>query len=504
MGGLLYLTVLFFIDPISLWTIYVLAQKLVQDIQYPAVERVDDFAALKWRRMTAKKGRTKLYYPCLVIPDDEARLIFDDDIPPSKTAIKYLGKFWKGATTMELVIRTTLFGIHPAKRPTMTEEELSTLNLLDQSDEEILSIFLNQEFPKQNDQQQAVRRRAEELVFQKTLDIVRRNQLAKEATKRQEEEELNQLVAKPTTEGLVGHSKSANRRKQAESDDDDVHEDGVISCSVPFSPDSIKKRVFLRPGDVVEYYETNRVFGRADARRVSTIIGIDPRGNFPINLESGDPLQIDDRIRRIQKVFKGRLVDDTESTFRCVRNYGLRAAGTMKNVAAQRMVNKAKQLRTEYDATIEQHWTNQDEGCDGGDQNSSPPVDVQQAEKTHTTTTTTTMSFANNWHKKLSHQIEVEEETMKKKRRYTPRITPSELQLVMKTWSLLENKIKQNGTEFTDDQATRILAQELSISEHRACAILQGDPKAWLSQRDKDEILEALGIWVEEEGQSSL
>jgi hypothetical protein len=81
------------------------------------------------------------------------------------------------------------------------------------------------------------------------------------------------------------------------------------------------------------------------------------------------------------------------------------------------------------------------------------------------------------------------------------RITPTALEMLMKTWSLLRNISRKTGTEFTENQATRILANELAISEHRASEILHGDPKIWLSQQEMDEVLEVLAPWVE--GQSS-
>jgi hypothetical protein len=463
------------------------AQKMVCGLHYPAIEKVNDLAALGWRRVTRKKGAgTKpkhYYFPCLRIPEDEARLIFDD-VSSNKTAITYLGKFWKDATKMETVVRTTVFGLHQAQMPNMTDDQVTLLNLLDESDEEILSRFLDQQFSKKD----AVKRRAEELVFMKTVEMVRQNQLAKEARHRLEQDDLAKMATIPSSEV---HSNQIKANQDGESDDNDDE------SSIPFSPDSRKKRIVLRPGDVIEYYETNRVFGRPDARRVSTIVGINPRGHFPINLESGDPLQADDRIRRIQKMFKGHLVEETDGTFRAIKNYSLRAAGIMQNVAAQRMARQAQQLRTEHDSTIEQHWANPTEKCDDDpDQKASAPSDSKIQHTAMSATSSGKIDTAPLWHKRLSDQLELEEERMKKRRRYIPWITTDELKMVMKIWPLLQNRFP--GATITSEYASNILANELQdISERRFLALLQGDPNNFLSQRDKEEIVQALGMWID-------
>ena len=210
-------------------------------------------------------------------------------------------------------------------------------------------------------------------------------------------------------------------------------------------------------------------------------------------------------------------MEDPDITFRLVKNYSLRAAGTMKNIAAQRLVKHAQQLRTEHDQTMEQHWADgakASEKDDADDDEAAAAVVEATKEPTFVPKTTTSSnettvppsstSVVDDWSKRLSRQIEMEFEKMKTRRRYTAHLTPDELRLVMKAWALLETRIHPHGDPSSNEQeAVRILARELDISERRAETILQGDPYVRLSTKDKDEILHLLEPWVLEQQQSS-
>lgn len=459
----------------------------MEGLKYPSVEKVVDLTDLNWARVT-KKGRARKYFPCLKIPEDEAKYFFEK-VGKSFTPVRYLGKFWKDARKISMVNSTSLFGMHCAKTSDMSSAEVQALHLLRETDDEILDHFLRQEF---SDKQQ-VERRAEELVFRKTVEIVRRNRLAKDTQKRQEAEELAKLVEQPSA---ACDSPSKHAHVDNETDMESLAGNESDASAYPFSPSSKLKRIGLRPGDVIEYYESNRIFGRQDAHRVSTIIGIDAKGTFPINLESGDPLQKGDRIRRIRKIVRGQLVEDPDAAFRAVDSYSLRTAGTMKNIAAQRMAGQAKQLRQEHETSVEQHWADQSKTPDQ-DAKEEPTFDARTKPKS-TQPSSKDDQTTSSWRKRLSHQIDLEEEQMTKKRRYKPHIQPDQLQVIMKTWSALQNHTKD--TNLSLEGASSTLARELCISERRAAAFLQGDPQQWLSQKDLSEILQGVGAWMK--GQS--
>jgi len=635
---------------------------MIQDMTYPSVEKIDDLNALVWRRQfigkkqfqqqqrrrkrsrshrhgggagpsssstttTQQPSQTQqqqpqrkyFYYPCVIIPNDEAQLIFEDPIPSKKVPINYLGKFWRDATKRDLVIQTTLFKFFATTAEATTEEatghstrttttrnlkangddedendneddddsgnEDNRYGLLEEeglrTDEDILTLFLEQEFPNPED---VIHRLAEELVFFKTVEIVRQNQMTKHLRiQQQKEEEINlnsqhmseEISGTTTTTGPLspnsrgrqsqtcttaprvssdspGCDKKTNKERNDPTQDDSSSADEDISVGMPFSPESkrkMDKRIILRPGDIIEYYETNRVFGRADARRISKIVGVDPRGVFPINLESGDCIQMEDRIRRIQKIYKGKIIPDPNPTFRCVSSYGLRAAGTMKNIAAQAFAQKAQQLRTEYDSTIDQHWAHSSEQQHDDDKGNSAMEDEEdqngqtrdskqgdhdngpitpsarkltfESSKGHSlessSSSSTTTTTVRQWHRDLTRLIVVEEEKMKTKRRYISHVTPDELRLILMAWSILENRInmadnngnkkKNNKNNDSDNRkkkkvlsfeehASRILVEELEIPERRAQAILKGDPAKSLSQESKKETLQALESWI--------
>ncbi len=450
-------------------------------MQFPIVQRIDALADLGWRHQTHSKRRTgTMVFPCIRLRSDEARLMFPK-LVDTKIPVRYLGWRWKDATRWEQIIPSTY---HP----------------FGTKDEEYLTQFLDQEYGASP----SVERRVEELVIRGCWQKVYQNQQQREQNQQQEQEALSKLDAVPksflTLQQLhepnpnpVSHNsrhddnEDDDNNKSNNNDDDD--DDGDQSLS----PSAKRKRVVLRPGDIVEYYLPGRIFGNPDVLCQSKILGVTPKGAFPLNLESGDFLDPDQKVRRLAKVHKAVLVEDVEGVFRAVREFALRTAGTKELVGFHNKVRQIAQSRRDHTRSMDEFWqTKTEEGTKKSDKQSVSCITMSSL-STGKESKAVCNKNQPEWHQRLSKQLEQVEQNMKTKRRYSPRITPDELRLIMKIWSFLQ---KKHGQDLGPKQAIDTLVHELEMSEMRITAILYGDPEHKLSDQNKLEILEELRTWM--------
>jgi hypothetical protein len=526
------------------------AQAFIKEYKSSMVKNTCHVRHVGWKTATCKKKRHKVYYPCVRLPYAESRLLFD--LGKNKCGVRYLGHGWASAGQFEQIVPSTFHSLHlaattantttttatgegaaaaAAAAATTVIETTKALNLLKNiTDEECLKFFLDQEFGEAP----SVDKRVEELVIQRTWDMVQENQRAKEEEQRIEQDNIAKIAAAvkqsaaataATTKLLTSPTKQAAAAKgnDADSDSDDDDDDDVMAM---LSPGSKRKKLRLRPGDIVEYYLPGRVFGNPHVLTSSVILGVNAKGPFPLNLETGDFLERDHKVRRLARWYKGGLVDEAEdSHFLNLSGYELRTAGEKELVAFQNRVKKMKQTRQDHAKSMDGFWQRgqcgkekQDEATstenpkndddDNNNKTEEAKADVKAVGRPPATKVASTSSQNNNndpattWRKRLAHLLQETEERMKKKRRFTPKITPAEFQMVIQVWSLLQDR---NSSTRTMDlqQAVQILVEELDggMSELRVEAILQGDPHYKLSERNKLEILEVLKDWIDKQPQ---
>lgn len=469
---------------------------------------------------TKNGRRTTVYYPCIRLPLQESRLLFDKGLGKNKCGVRFLGTQWKSALEWEQVVPTTFYSLHRAKgegrriivsegqaaAAKQQQEEEEELNLLEIDDEKCLKLFLEHAFGPEP----SVEKRIDELVIQMSWDKVRENKLAKEAEQRKEEEKIAKIAAdvkKAATNKPLTPFKTTK-----DSDDDDDGDDGDNVRL--FSPGSKQKKIRLRPGDLIQYYLPLRVFGNPDVLTQSTIEGINAKKAIPLNLASGDFLERDHKVRRLARWHRGVLIKEPDSGYIDVGDYELRTAGTMDLVGFKERVNRIKGTRQNHANSMDKFWqdgadeeenatVDQDEKTNGAkdDATAKTPKEVPTIPKDDREADPTTQQDCEpTWRKRLLSLLQETEENMKKKRRFTPRITPDEFQMVIKTWSLLQDRVGPSHG-MIPDEAAKILVDELDddISEMRIKALLCGDPQNALSERSKLEILAALKIWLDQQ-----
>lgn len=484
------------------------AQKILHGMQFPIVQRIHTLQDIGWRKSSSK--RRAVIYPCIRLPQDEARLMFPK-LVESKIPIRYLGWRWKDATAWEQVVPSTfcpLLGGGGGNSRGGGQDDQQQPQPEQQQDEDYLQQFLDQECGTVP----SVARRVEELVIRGCWSKVQENQQKHQDKQRQEQEILEKLKAIPKSQSSKDDHSSllstkdygANNDKDDNDAENDVDDDNEGMDSL-LSPNSKRKRVLLRPGDIVEYYLPGRVFGNPDVLCQSKIIGINPKGSFPLNLESGDFLDPDQKVRRLAKVYKGKLVPDTEGVFRAVREFSLRTAGTKQLVGFQNKVRQIAQSKQDFAQSMDEFWQQKETTERPKEEGPSKDTNTKKSESNTTTSTTSPIQTSKDetalpagnrqspTYCNLLQQLKQVENDMKTKRRYVPRITPDEFRLIIQAWTLLQQRL---GPAMRDEQAIEIWVEELAISEMRLEAILAGDPQKKLSERKKLEILKGFQQWI--------
>lgn len=458
----------------------------MRDIRLPIVQKVDDISDVGWRKTTSKcKNRSTLYYPCIRLSRDEARLMFPDGLKPKNIGVRFLGSKWKNATQWQQVRPSTFYPLHKAWEKFKDEGASGCLSM---DDDTCLERFLDQEFG--DAPENAVKRRVEEIIIRRSWEHVIENQKAKEEDQEKEDEK----DANASAEALAGGSQPGSRDVANDSEGGTSdHESSIV-----FFSQSRRKRDLLRPGEIVQYYLPGRVAGNPDVLRQSVILGINPRNNFPLNLESGDFLEKDHKIRRTLKRVRGKMVEESNALFRHIGSYSLRRSGTDEAVAFLRKVQNMKRTRDGHSKAMDDFWQGPiakglGDGRDAANGLQQARDSMEQAEKCPKQSRSTKNAL---WRKDLTKLLEETEANMKNKRRFVPKISPAELRTLMKVWSVLEKRGEL-------DNAVQALGKDLNISEMRAEAMLFGDPRNKLSKANKLEIMRGMEAWLgNEEGEA--
>jgi hypothetical protein len=129
--------------------------------------------------------------------------------------------------------------------------------------------------------------------------------------------------------------------------------DGASDCdrdSLSGKKDKRKERI--RPKDIIAYFRPP--FAMGDQRGYSTakIISVDPRGQPVLQLDPPDFLPRDHLIKRIEIVYRGKMVDHTKKgTFRQIDEYALRKAVMEENTFEHSvgLIEQSKHLKRAID-----------------------------------------------------------------------------------------------------------------------------------------------------------
>jgi hypothetical protein len=119
----------------------------------------------------------------------------------------------------------------------------------------------------------------------------------------------------------------------------EANSDDESAIVLPFN----RTKETLRAGDVIEYYQPNMVFGDDRAYRKARIDEIACKKEMVLKLQGGDYLDRDQRVKRLQKMSRGKLVPCDEEWVH-LRNFRLRS-GKLKGIEHGGILEEAKQMK---------------------------------------------------------------------------------------------------------------------------------------------------------------
>ena len=550
------------------------------------VDRAKSLNDLGWCRDTSKSAssskNTDLFFPCRKCsPDEGVGLRFtaaDNGLnnnnctttskgTTQKILVQYLGHKIKCAGKLSQVLLSSW-------------QSISELN--DKENEERLKVYLGSLKRKSPFNKDPIELRSEELTIRAMWDKVRtRCQDMKQNNKRQDISNLAtirpQQLFLSMTSGHVGNEDAEVTnvarvsRICTQDDTDDTNANASNSSKMPpsvcdfdenlsdddsfQSPDAKKKKDTLRAGDVIEYYHPVGVCGNKEWFRTTTIVGIEARReDIPLNLQNGDSLDRDHRIKRIKRMYRGKLIDDENGSYRSLEYYRLQSGGTTELVRIANIARSAKRIRQEHQADVAKFWKKDDDNSlpvnnnesksnsrkrkapelqqqqqkpppppplrakrktaaapakssssrkrrrFAASEDSPPPASQKKTSNTETTSSTASAQKKEHaWKRHLTKILNRTQEKLAKEKRYNPTIKPAHLEVVLKVWAKLQEVI-----DATKQHTTKTILEDLScrvkISHRSLHAIMHGDTRNKLVPSQANKITGVLEQWLKDDG----
>jgi hypothetical protein len=118
-----------------------------------------------------------------------------------------------------------------------------------------------------------------------------------------------------------------------------------------FIKPSDRNKLTLRAGDVIAYYQPNMVFGDKRAYRTARIDEIACKKDMVLKLQGGDYLDRDQRIKRLEKLSRGKLVQCDEPWIH-LKNLRLRS-GKLKGVQNTGIMEESNRIKRVIERTNE-------------------------------------------------------------------------------------------------------------------------------------------------------
>jgi hypothetical protein len=106
---------------------------------------------------------------------------------------------------------------------------------------------------------------------------------------------------------------------------------------------SNRNKETLRAGDVIAYYQPNMIFGDERGFRTARIDEIACKKVMVLKLQGGDYLDREQRVKRLEKMFRGKLVSCDEPWV-LLKNLRLRS-GKLKGIQSTGIVEETKRIK---------------------------------------------------------------------------------------------------------------------------------------------------------------
>ena len=515
--------------------LYIIAQKAIQGLTWPIVEDTNHTDQLGWYRVSYKTG--PVFYPCRKCGEDEVLFMFQDNNNnkgnnnnnKNKMIVCYLGWKWTQTGTYEqITVGKYIPWSHNSAK-----------------DEERLDTFLQETKHQWKD---PVSLKTEELAIRAIWQKVQEQETKKGSQQQQQQQQAAAQWILPAA-SAPKNKHPPKTLKVVTQEEDDNDNDDVASCAdsdgsnedngLLLSPGA-KKKEKLRNGDVISYYDPIGVAGKEEWLRMTTIVGIDRSKGFPLNLENSQHIDRNHPIRVVKRRLRGELVDHPDGTFKPVLEYSLPTCGTMELVGLKQMVKRVKEIREKHKQDVEEYWNKdkEKENSQNGleETNTIQPIEKETATNKQTTTEITSQHVEINnalesvdkttvgsnkpttkrssrkslkpqkpavaaptepaWKVHLSTLLRTTRENMQKRRRFDPSMTPEQLEVVLKVWSVLQETIDLSSHRHTTKTVLPALSEKLSISPSRLNFLMRGDETSRLSKPDKTEAIQQLERWV--------
>eukprot|EP00980_Cylindrotheca_fusiformis_P011804 scaffold2816_cov121-Cylindrotheca_fusiformis.AAC.20 len=454
-----------------------IAQEEVQDLAFPLIQETKSMDQLGWHKAKKQKNQKEnTWYPCRLCHPDEGKGLFQPHCEDgNRILVRYLGYQSDTAGSYNEIKSSEFFPL--------TEENRQTA--FDTYKRHLARYF------KTN----LVARRAEELAVISMWDKVQKRANGLSTPDKSCEsvdlqspslEALSPLKATPTSIMRPNFGSEADDCS-SDSDDDNVHATAALKG----------KREILRDGDVIEYYDPIGVVGNKQWLRRATVLGVDPKNkSTPINLDNGQFLDRNSKIKRIRRRNRGK-VEKCDGSFREISEYSLRSCGTMEMVAFQKQVQRVKAIHQEGKEDIEKFWQPEGDENAGRDSATQKPQKVPKEPGDNAPKTSTILSRIPKWELCLEALLERTKEQLAKKRRFVPSMQPGQIETVLKVWEVLQKQFG-SSTDRNTKQVVAALSSKLGISTARLNSVMHGDENKTLSIANKNEVITLLEEWLEE------
>jgi len=423
------------------------AQEMINNLSYPSLGDANSLDQLGWHKAPKqKKQKEHTWYPCRLCHPDEGIGLFLES-PPGRTLVRYLGYQSDTAGDYDKIKSKEYFPLTATNRENGMQTYVKHL--------------------EKHFKEDKVACRAEELAVRAIWKIVEEREKSSSHAK-----STAKKASKTTSpKASFSTSKKASSKRTLSSDCDNSSDEDSSDNDAEMKDEEKPTKKSLRAGDVIEYYNPIGVAGNVEWLKRAVILGVDAMDKrFPLNLDSGDFLDRSALIKRVKRRLRGKWEACKYAAFKEIRQYGLSTSGTNEMLAMKATAEKWKRIQKEGKEEIEAFWTKD-----------------SQKSNDHT------------WKIHLLGLLEHTRKDLATKRRFTPSMQPEQLEVLLRIWECLQQKIdSSNNSELNTKTIVPLLASKLKLLPLRLDRVMHGDEKKKLTSADKMEVVEVLQRWLED------
>jgi len=471
---------------------------------------------LKWYRETSK-GKIR-YYPCRVCQKDEALgLNLPEDWDVTKKVliqdIRYPCLYDYQLVSLNSILP---YGGQEAK------DEATGVHLKEEEEEveephwctKLMEVYLKQLKLKYKTSE--VDRRTEVLYLNEVLKQAHAFELESQKFAPHIREQEDALMSIKSIHSMEDDLNNDSRSIQSVGSNDSEEDNPGRHL---LSKDDIRKKEVIRPGDVIAYHLHIYVAGSEEGYRTASVLSVDPKRTVILVLDSGDCLPQDTQVKRIKRIFRGKLRSYDQGTFKPLTWYKLNkddggdentgaAAGLMEETKRIGAIldKQSKELREKMSGDgfapvdiLRNFKRKEKRTASEEDDEESPSSEVKRITGRKKPTSKMTRSdslqnVANLLFKKLNP---TENAFQSRGRKKEPHMTKDQIYLAVEVGSILR---KDAGIEDRDgelpEKALDELANTLDISAHTLTKFLEGDDTCMIVRGAHKETEEALRNWL--------